>query len=64
MVEQWTENPCVGGSIPPHTTEKEGCHFGRPFFIEILSAFLREFGAASHHKKKELSSFGDFFLLV
>ena len=19
-VEQWTENPCVGGSIPPHTT--------------------------------------------
>ena len=21
-VEQWTENPCVGGSIPPHTTKK------------------------------------------
>ena len=21
-VEQRTENPCVGGSIPPHTTEK------------------------------------------
>lgn len=20
LVEQWTENPCVGGSIPPHTT--------------------------------------------
>ena len=22
LVEQRTENPCVGGSIPPHTTEK------------------------------------------
>jgi hypothetical protein len=20
LVEQWTENPCVGGSIPPYTT--------------------------------------------
>ena len=23
LVEQRTENPCVGGSIPPHTTFKE-----------------------------------------
>ena len=23
LVEQWTENPCVGGSIPPHTTKNE-----------------------------------------
>jgi hypothetical protein len=22
LVEQRTENPCVGGSIPPHTTQK------------------------------------------
>jgi hypothetical protein len=22
LVEQRTENPCVGGSIPPHTTSK------------------------------------------
>jgi hypothetical protein len=22
LVEQWTENPCVGGSTPPHTTLK------------------------------------------
>jgi hypothetical protein len=22
LVEQRTENPCVGGSIPPHTTKK------------------------------------------
>jgi hypothetical protein len=22
LVEQWTENPCVGGSTPPHTTQK------------------------------------------
>ena len=22
LVEQRTENPCVGGSIPPHTTER------------------------------------------
>ena len=21
LVEQWTENPCVAGSIPAHTTE-------------------------------------------
>lgn len=25
LVEQWTENPCVGGSIPPHTTKKLEC---------------------------------------
>ena len=23
LVEQWTENPCVGGSIPPHTTNRK-----------------------------------------
>ena len=23
LVEQWTENPCVGGSIPPHTTSSK-----------------------------------------
>jgi hypothetical protein len=23
LVEQRTENPCVGGSIPPHTTVKQ-----------------------------------------
>ena len=23
LVEQRTENPCVGGSIPPHTTHKQ-----------------------------------------
>jgi hypothetical protein len=22
LVEQWTENPCVGGSKPPRTTAK------------------------------------------
>jgi hypothetical protein len=23
LVEQWTENPCVGGSSPPPTTSRE-----------------------------------------
>jgi putative endonuclease len=33
-VEQRTENPCVGGSIPPHTTESPGdC---RGFFMFIV----------------------------
>ena len=27
-VEQWTENPCVGGSIPPHTTGSPGKNAG------------------------------------
>ena len=27
LVEQRTENPCVGGSIPPHTTEKQKTHW-------------------------------------
>jgi hypothetical protein len=25
LVEQRTENPCVGGSIPPHTTRVRNC---------------------------------------
>jgi hypothetical protein len=24
LVEQWTENPCVAGSIPAHTTNGQG----------------------------------------
>ncbi len=31
LVEQRTENPCVGGSIPPHTTTLKPDHSG--FFI-------------------------------
>jgi hypothetical protein len=35
LVEQRTENPCVGGSIPPHTT----------YFVQalIVKALLRPF---------------------
>ena len=37
MVEQWTENPCVGGSIPPLSTEKS--HFS-PKFGWVLTLHL------------------------
>ena len=33
LVEQRTENPCVGGSIPPHTTETLAEMLGFLFFI-------------------------------
>gem|GEM_PF-4062713 len=32
VVEQRTENPCVGGSTPPDATKK-GWFFCQPFFI-------------------------------
>jgi hypothetical protein len=35
LVEQWTENPCVAGSIPARTTEKS--HLVKvAFFVEEL----------------------------
>jgi hypothetical protein len=34
MVEQWTENPCVPGSIPGGTTKTRIAIFG--FFVFIL----------------------------
>ena len=34
-VEQRTENPCVGGSIPPHTTE-DLTQMSGPFFMWIV----------------------------
>ncbi len=33
LVEQWTENPCVGGSIPPHTTNKRDSAMRRVPFL-------------------------------
>ena len=38
LVEQRTENPCVGGSIPPHTTEKALVN-NRSFFYLIFYSF-------------------------
>ena len=40
LVEQRTENPCVGGSIPPITTEfkKKSSQFSESFFL--FSSFL------------------------
>ena len=35
LVEQWTENPCVGGSIPPHTTKKPDS-FKSGFLLPLL----------------------------
>src|SRR5215204_6871963 len=40
-VEQRTENPCVGGSIPPHTTEKTQ-HFVGSFLFYLLSRSFRK----------------------
>jgi hypothetical protein len=40
LVEQWTENPCVGGSIPPLSTGFAGPNGRRP----ERPVFSREFG--------------------
>ena len=34
-VEQRTENPCVGGSIPPHTTSKSPVNFDRALIFSV-----------------------------
>jgi hypothetical protein len=34
-VEQRTENPCVGGSIPPHTTNNKGFEFLQSLFFLV-----------------------------
>ena len=37
MVEQWTENPCVGSSILPDTTPRAGDQNpGHPLFLYIF----------------------------
>jgi hypothetical protein len=33
LVEQRTENPCVGGSIPPHTTKRLNSDVGSFLFF-------------------------------
>ena len=35
LVEQWTENPCVAGSIPAITTIK-GSQFESPFLFPMI----------------------------
>lgn len=35
LVEQWTENPCVPGSIPGGTTKPEFLEFGFFVFIDF-----------------------------
>ena len=45
-VEQRTENPCVGGSIPPHTTKKI-----RRLQQNVVVAFLSGFILYSFNKK-------------
>jgi hypothetical protein len=49
-VEQRTENPCVGGSIPPHTTRKRG------FFLKSLSLFIKENTFTFHIRLRTLSA--------
>jgi hypothetical protein len=43
LVEQRTENPCVGGSIPPHTTNPENISgfFLRLFVFNVVSSALK-----------------------
>ena len=45
LVEQWTENPCVGGSIPPVTTTTKtpcpGVRFLGIFCFAPCRYFLR-----------------------
>ncbi len=43
LVEQRTENPCVGGSIPPHTTEagKLTSQSVFPFLFSAKTCFRR-----------------------
>lgn len=36
LVEQRTENPCVGGSIPSITTLTQAFSFGKAFFMAIV----------------------------
>ena len=38
LVEQWTENPCVAGSSPAHTTKALAKMPG--FFVSVLKALL------------------------
>lgn len=51
LVEQWTENPCVGGSIPSLTTPKNAkplvgndlqgaCSFWGPFWGTLLLVLI------------------------
>ncbi len=41
LVEQWTENPCVPGSIPGGTTLKTATLTSRGFFVSLLSNFFK-----------------------
>ena len=38
LVEQWTENPCVPGSIPGGTTVEPATFYGCGFFILYKSS--------------------------
>lgn len=38
-VEQRTENPCVGGSIPPRATNIKGQPTGCPFLYTLSSRY-------------------------
>ena len=41
-VEQWTENPCVGGSIPPSGTNSKSwkCILGQTLELQGLSFLI------------------------
>jgi hypothetical protein len=47
LVEQWTENPCVGGSIPSITTKR------RKLLIvnSLRRFFLSRFGISNHARQ-------------
>ena len=47
LVEQRTENPCVGGSIPPHTTKALTMMLGFFYVNIIYCLFIDQFLKAS-----------------
>jgi hypothetical protein len=58
LVEQWTENPCVGGSIPPHTTiNLFGMRDIFNFLFGIVAVKLIEDNLPNFHYKKIIAAF-------
>lgn len=63
-VEQKTENLCVGGSIPSHTTHKTSNLCSRFFiFMALCRGFSRVLGTPTPHFKSCTSQFGIFYFI-
>jgi hypothetical protein len=51
-VEQRTENPCVGGSIPPHTTKQDPAILPGSCFIKFKTLLSLPVNPASKSKER------------